>query len=154
MEELVIPAFGYKYHVGTDRRFGFIRRHVVSHAAAHDGARLPDLLDKANMASPVWADTACRSARNERAMVRGGFVSKVHFRKPKGKPMPEAHRKANTARSQVRSAIEHVFAAEKHRFGQFVRSVGKARAVVKIGMVNLVYSFSRLVWLEGKPAPA
>ena len=52
VEELVIPAFGYKNHVGTDKRFGFIRRYVVTHAAAHDGARLPDLLDKTNMASP------------------------------------------------------------------------------------------------------
>ena len=154
MEELVIPAFGYKNHVGTDKRFGFIRRYVVTHAAAHDGARLPDLLDKTNMASPVWADTAYRSARNERAMAQGGFVSKVHFRKPKGKPMPEAHRKANVARSKVRSAIEHVFAAEKHRFKLFVRTVGMARAAVKIGMVNLAYNFSRLVWLQGRSAPA
>jgi IS5 family transposase len=91
---------------------------------------------------------------NERAIAHGGFVSKVHFRKPKGNPMPEAHRKANVARSKVRSAIEHVFAAEKHRFGLFVRTVGKARAAVKIGMVNLVYNFSRLLWLESRPTPA
>jgi IS5 family transposase len=82
------------------------------------------------------------------------FAGSRSNRKPKGKPMPEAHRKANVARSKVRSAIEHVFAAEKHRFGLFVRTVGKVRAAVKIGMVNLVYNFSRLVWLEGRPAPA
>lgn len=106
------------------------------------------------MASSVWADTAYCSARNERAITNGGFVSKVHFRKPQGKPMPEAHRKANAARSKVRPAIEHVFAAGKQRFKLFVRTVGIARSALKIGMVNLVYNFSRLVWLEGKPAPA
>ena len=68
--------------------------------------------------------------------------------------MPEAHRKANVARSKVRSAIEHVFAAEKHRFKMFVRTIGLARAKLKIGMVNLTYNFSRLVWLEGRPIPA
>ena len=102
----------------------------------------------------VWADTAYRSVRNERFMERNGFVSKVHFRKPKGRAMPEPHRKANVARSKVRSAIEHVFAAEKHRFKLFVRTVGMARAAVKIGMVNLAYNFSRLVWLQGRSAPA
>lgn len=42
----------------------------MTHAASHDGARLPDLLDQTNLARPVWADTAYRSARNERAMTR------------------------------------------------------------------------------------
>jgi hypothetical protein len=36
----------------------------------------------------------------------------------------------------------------------FVRTVGMARATVKIGAVNLTYAFSRLVWLEGKFTPA
>jgi IS5 family transposase len=152
--ELVVPAFGYKNHAGADKRFNLIRRYTVTSAAAYDGRPLPELLDKTNMASSVWADTAYRSARNERFMERNGFVSKVHFKKPKGKPMPTHHRKANAARSTVRSAIEHVFAAEKHRFGLFVRTIGIARAKLKIGMVNLVYNFARLVWLEGRAAPA
>jgi hypothetical protein len=65
----------------------------------------------------------------------------------------ELHRRANTARSKGRSAIEHLFAAEKHRFRLFVRTIGIARATLKIGMVNLVYNFSRLVWLEGRAVP-
>jgi IS5 family transposase len=152
--ELVVPSFGYKNHVDADQRFGFVRRYLVTHAAANDGKPLPEVLDPTNLSSKVWADTAYRSARNERYMDRHGFVSKVHFRKPKGRPMPEAHRKANVARSKVRSAIEHVFAAEKHRFGMFVCTIGIDRARLKIGMVNLVYNFFRLVWLEEKTSPA
>jgi IS5 family transposase len=154
LAELVVPAFGYKNHADTDRRFGFIRRYTVTSAAAHDSRPFPKLLDKTNMASAVWADTAYRSARNERFMEKNGFVSKLHFRKPKGRSMPEPHRKANVARSKVRSAIEHVFAAEKHRFGMFVRTIGIARTRLKVGMVNLVYNFSRLVCLVGRTAPA
>ena len=37
----------------------------MTDAAAHDGARLPDLLDKSNTARNVWADTAYRSNKNE-----------------------------------------------------------------------------------------
>jgi len=32
----------------------------VTDAARHDGAPLPDLIDKKNTASDVWADTAYR----------------------------------------------------------------------------------------------
>ena len=68
--------------------------------------------------------------------------------------MPAHHAKANAARSAVRSAIEHVFAGQKHRMKLFVRTVGLARAKVKIGMANLAYNFTRLAWLESRAAPA
>jgi hypothetical protein len=35
-----------------------------------------------------------------------------------------------------------------------VRTIGIARAQVKIGMANLAYHFSRLVWLSTRTAPA
>jgi hypothetical protein len=64
-----------------------------------------------------------------------------------------SQRKANRARSQVRSAVETVFAAQKHRFGLIVRTIGLARARVKIGLANLAYNFSRLIWLETRRVP-
>jgi len=36
--EIAVPMFGYKNHVGIDRELGFVRRYVVTPAAAHDGA--------------------------------------------------------------------------------------------------------------------
>ena len=57
---------------------------TVTDAAAHDGARLREgLLDPANMASDVWADTACRSAANEEWLARHGRRSRIHHRKPR-----------------------------------------------------------------------
>ena len=153
-EGLMIPAFGYKNHVNTDRRYRLIRRWTVSHAAAHDGARLPELLDPDAFASPVWADTAYRSKANEAAIRVAGRRSMIHFKKPKGRPMPEPHQRANRARSKVRTQIEHVFADQKSRMGLFVRTVGLARATAKIGMVNLAYNMRRLIWLQTQPTPA
>ena len=46
--------------------------------------------------------------------------------------MPEAIRRANTAKSKIRSRVEHVFAAQKDRMGLFIRTVGTARAKTKI----------------------
>ena len=152
--QIAVPVFGYKNHAGIDRCHGLIRRWTVTNAAAHDSRPFEGLLDPNNTASKVWADTAYRSARNEAAMAKRSRVSMVHFRQPKGRPLPARHAKANAARSAVRSAIEHVFAGQKHRMKLFVRTVGLARAKVKIGMANLAYNFTRLAWLEARAAPA
>ena len=68
--------------------------------------------------------------------------------------MPTRTAKANAKRSTVRSAVEHVFAGQKHRMHLVVRTVGIARARVRIGMANLVYNFQRFAWLDGRTAPA
>lgn len=73
---------------------------------------------------------------------RAQVSSQVHFHKPEGKPLPSRHARATAARSPVRSAIEHVFAGQKHRMKLFVRAIGIARATMKIGMTNLAYNFS------------
>jgi IS5 family transposase len=147
-EALMIPAFGYKNHINIDRRFGFIRRFVVTDAAAYDGHRLPALLNPDAFDSRVWADTAYRSAANERAIEAAGRVSMIHFRKLPGRSMPAPHRRANQARSAVRAHVEHPFAEQKARMGLFVRTIGRARATVKIGMANLTYNFRRLAWQQ------
>jgi transposase, IS5 family len=65
-----------------------------------------------------------------------------------------AQAKANAARSKVRSAIETVFAAQKHRFGLIGRTIGLARAKAKIGLSNIAYNFTRLTWLQTRAAAA
>jgi IS5 family transposase len=147
--DIAIPTFGYQNHIAIDKGFGFIRKWQATDAAAYEGARLRDgLLDKSNTASNVWADTAYRSAANETFLEKNGFVSRVHSKKPKGKPMPDGVRRANAEKSKVRSRVEHVFAEQKDRMGLFIRTIGIARAKVKIGMANLVYNVKRLVFLQ------
>ena len=152
--DLAIPMFGYKSHVGIDRAHGLIRTWDASAANAHDGARLSALVSRGNTASGVWADTAYRSKKNEAFLAKGMFTSHIHQKKPPKRPMPERIAKANAKRSVVRSKVEHVFAGQKHRMGLFIRTVGIARARIKIGMANLAYNFQRLAWLERRSAPA
>lgn len=153
--DIAIPVFGYKNHIGIDRRYGLIRTWLVSDAAAHDGARLREgLVDSSNFASDVWADTAYRSGENERYLKAIGKVSRIHRKKPKGKPLPRRTARANAAKSAVRSRVEHVFAEQKARMKLVVRTIGIARARTKIGLANLAYNMKRLVWLQGVTAPA
>jgi IS5 family transposase len=152
--EIAIPVFGYKNHVSIDRAHGFVRKFTVTSAAAHDGAQLGAVLDKTNTASSVWADTAYRSKANETHLAKNGLRSRIHFRRKPGRDLPPSQKKANRARSKVRSAVETVFAAEKHIFGLFVRSIGIARATTRIGLANLVYNVRRYLWIDGRAAPA
>jgi transposase, IS5 family len=152
--ELVIPVFGYKNHLGIDRRHGFIRSFVVTDAAAHDGRQLGRLIDPHNTANDVWADTAYRSAANIALLARRGLVPQFQRPKPRGKPMPPHIARGNATRARVRVAIEHVFAAQKCRLGLIVRAVGLARATARLGLANLVTNMRRLAWFATRAAPA
>ena len=147
--DLAIPVFGYQSHVSIDREFGLIRRWAATDAAAYEGARLREgLLDKTNTAGAVWADTAYRSKANEEFMAKNGFISRIHRKKPKGRPMPDITRRANALKSKVRSHVEHVFAVQKDRMDLFIRTIGIARATTKIALANLVYNMKRLLFLR------
>jgi len=146
--DIAIPTFGYQNHVSIDRQYGLIRRWDATDGAAYEGARLREgLLDKTNTASLVWADTAYRSKVNEEFLAKNGFVSRIHRKKPPRRPMPETMRRANALKSEVRSRVEHVFAMQKDKMGLFIRTIGIARATMKIGMANIVYNVKRLVFL-------
>ncbi len=146
--DIAVPSYGYKNHIGIDRRHGLIRSWAATHAARHDGAQLPNLISKANTASTVWADTAYRSKTNEQHLADRGLRSQIHRKKPAGKPMAKNVARANNARSKVRAAVEHVFARQKGPMGLVVRTIGLARATVKIGLANIAYNMRRAVWLN------
>jgi hypothetical protein len=66
--------------------------------------------------------------------------------------MPEAMSKANGQRSEIRSAVAHVFALQKGRMKLFTRTIRIGRAKVKIGMANIAYNMLRYVLHEGRRA--
>lgn len=152
--DIAVPAFGYKNNLSIDRRHGLIRRWTATNAAAHDGARLADLIDKENTARDVWGDTSYRSAKNEALLRQRHMVSRIHRKKPRGRPMASRTRQANARKSAVRSSVEHVFAYQKGPMGLLIRTIGMARARVKIGLANLAYNMRRYVWLSRRTAVA
>ena len=100
------------------------------------------------------SDTAYRSKTNEEWLEKNGYVSDIHHKKPKGRPMSEATSRANGRRSKIRAFVEHVFAQQKARMSLFVRTIGIARARTKIGMANLAYNLTRFAWHQGRTAHA
>jgi IS5 family transposase len=149
---IAVPVFGYKSHIAIDRRYGFIREAAVTSASAADGRMLRHLATTDNTSSEVWADSAYRSRTNEKWLASKMLASRIHRRKPAGKPMPKATARANAKKSAIRARIEHVFAHQKNRFGLFIRTIGIARAEAKLTLANLAYNFDRFVFHERRAA--
>src|SRR6056297_612940 len=149
---IAVPVFGYKSHISIDRRFGFIRESAVTAASDADGRQLKRLVSRENTGSEVWADSAYRSQKNETWLAKRLMVSRIHRRKPAGKPMPRHTARANAKKSAIRAAVEHVFAHQKTRFGLFIRTIGLARAEAKLTLANIAYNFDRLIFHERRRA--
>lgn len=144
--DLGIPEYGYKNHISIDRKYGFIRRYAVSDAASFDGHYLPQVIDRGNTSSTVWADSAYQTQDNTEWLAAHGYVNQIHRRKPKKKAMPKHHARGNRTRSGIRARVEHVFAKMKQGKHILVQTIGLARAWVKIGLMNLAYNIKRLVY--------
>ena len=152
---IAIPVYGYKSHVSIDKMHGIVRRQLTTDAARHDGARLREgLVQRANTARGVWADSAYRSTENEEWLTDQGMISRIHRKKPRGRPMPLRTRRANGRKSAARSRIEHVFAHQKARMRMTIRTIGLARARAAITLANMAYNMTRWRWLNGRAAPA
>ncbi len=149
---IALPVFGYKSHIAIDRRFGFIRGQSVTSASSPDGRQLRNVLSTDNTSAEVWADSAYRSQRNEKWLSSRMLVSRIHRRKPAGKPMPTTTARANAKKSAIRACVEHVFAHQKNRYGLSIRTIGIKRAEAKLTLANLAYNMDRLIFHERRAA--
>ena len=68
--------------------------------------------------------------------------------------MPKHVSGGSARKSEVRAHVEHVFARQKGPMALVIRTIGLARAKVKIGLANLAYNMRRMVWLASRPAAA
>jgi len=141
--------YGYKNHVGIDRRHKLVRRYSVTDAARHDSQELEAILDPSNTAADVWGDSAYRSAEIEAGLKQRRLRSRIHRKGTRGRALTEHEKQGNRTRSRVRSRVEHVFGAFVNDMGgKLVRTIGMARAKTKIGLRVLGYNMRRLVFLD------
>ena len=144
-----VSHYGYKNHISVDRRHKLVRRYAVTDAARHDSQAFDAVLDPANTARDVWADSAYRSAATEARLAERHFRSRIHRRAWRGKALSERETSGNTTRSRVRARVEHVFGHMAVSMGgKLVRTIGIIRARAKIGMQNLTYNLRRFAMLE------
>ena len=136
--------YGYKNHIGIDRRHKLIRRYRVTDAAVHDGLPTSD-----NTASGVWANSACWSQDIEARIQAEGLTSRIHRKASHNRPMDDWMKTVNRRRTRIRTRVQHVFGAQSNDTGgTLVRSIGIVRARGRIGLKNLAYNMRRLTQLQ------
>ena len=149
--------FGYKNHISVDAEHKRVRRYTVTPANVHDSQVLAEVLDPDNEDPQVWADSAYRSEQTESDLAGAEYESHIHEKGQANRPLDEAAQERNRARSKIRARVEHVFGYQENSLGgKLVRTIGLARAEVKIGLMNLTYNFKRYLVLirPGTGAPA
>jgi IS5 family transposase len=145
--------FGYKNHISIDVEYGFIRRYQVTDAAVHDSQVLGAVLDDENEGEEIWADSAYRSELIESVLEMLQFLSHIHERAYRNRPLTEEQKEANRERSKVRAKVEHVFGSWVNDMGgKLMRAIGKQSVKATIGLKNLVYNFKRYLFWESQNA--
>ena len=96
-------------------------------------------------AQEVWADGAYFSEKQEQRLKENGYRSHIINRTKKfPSHSVSVIARENSRRSKIRKRVEHVFGFMQNSMkGKFIRSIGLARAALKIGLMNLTYNIFR-----------
>jgi len=133
--------YGYKNHINVDKEHKLIRRYAVT----DDSQVFDEVLDDENSGRSISADSAYRSEAREQQLRERGYKSRIHRKGSSRRSLNQQERATNHRHSKVRARVEHVFGDQRARQGNIlVRTKGKVRAAVKIGLMNLTYNMRRL----------
>lgn len=141
--------YGYKNHIQVDVKNKFVRNYEVTDASVHDSNVFEDILDKNNSSKDVYADSAYRSKESVENLKKSQYRPHLQRKGCRNKPLTNWEKQGNRTRSKVRSRIEHIFGVQSQRAGNLIlRTIGKARAKVKIGLRNLGFNLERFAMLK------
>ncbi len=79
---------------------------------------------------------------------RKKIINEIHEKGYKNKPLTEDQKSNNKSKSKIRVRVEHIFGfIENSMHGSTIRSIGKVRADMHIGLMNLTYNIFRSAFL-------
>lgn len=144
--------YGYKDHINVDRDTKLITAWEDTPAHVHDSQMLETVLrSPVDGGAEVHADSAYRSEEQEARLIEAKYVSKIHEKGARNQPLTEEQKASNREKSKTRVRVEHVFGAMTNDMrGICIRTIGRARAHVQIGLMNLTYNIKRVAMLIRK----
>lgn len=150
--------FGYKAHIGVDKKTGIVHHIKVTSANVNDVTVVPDLLYGEE--ETVHGDSGYTGAeKREEAIKRNKAGKKIKYkinRKPSAikklsKSGKYAAKKREKEKSSVRAKVEHVFAVVKKLFGyRKTRYRGLKKQTEKL---NMMFALANL-YLADRETPA
>jgi IS5 family transposase len=138
--------FGYKDHVKVDKKSKLITKYRTSSAEVHDSQELKNLIEP-KKDKRIYADSAYTGEEVQRCIPET-IQNRIHEKGYRNRPLNKTQKRNNTAKSRIRARVEHVFGTmTKSMGGIYIRSIGKTRAHVQIGLMNLAYNIKRYVYI-------
>jgi IS5 family transposase len=143
--------YGYKDHVKVDAKTKLITNYKVTSAEVHDSRKLIDLLEKEDENKPLYADSAYKSEAIDAELAKKKIINKIHEKGTRNNSLTKKQINTNKQKSKTRVRVEHVFAFFVQGLrGTYIRTIGTARAEVKIGLMNLVYNMCRVLQISNQ----
>lgn len=144
--------YGFKDHINVDRDTKLITSWEDTPAQVHDSQVLETVLRSTEVGgAEIHADSAYRSAEQETRLEEAGHTSRIHEKGTRNQPLTEEQKASNREKSKTRVRVEHVFGTMINDMrGICIRSIGRARAHVQIGLMNLTYNIKRVAVLIRK----
>jgi len=138
--------YGYKNHVKADSKSKIIDGYTVTDASVHDSQAIDKLLEESDKGQTLHADSAYAGGNVEKVVLGKQMDNQIHEKGYRNKPLTQKQKELNNKKSKTRARIEHIFGfMENSMGGCFIRTVGKPRAVVMIGLMNLTYNIFRAI---------
>jgi IS5 family transposase len=141
---------GYKNHIKTDKKSKIITKYRTTGAEVHDSRELKNLIE-AKKDKRIYGDSAYTGEEVQKCIPKK-VLNRIHEKGYRNRPLTGTQKRNNTAKSRIRARVEHVFGAMHHYGDIFIRTIGKARAGLQIGLMNLTYNISRYAYLMGANA--
>jgi IS5 family transposase len=145
-----IHYFGYKNHIKAETKRKFITRYIVTDAAPHDSTQACDLLTEEDRGQDFYADSAYQTEEIKNKLTTLDMKERIVEKGHRNHPLTAEQKQTNRKKSKTRCRVEHIFGFMETSMNDatFIRTIGKARAKVVIGLNNLVYNICRYVQLK------
>jgi len=128
----------------VDSKSKFVDAYCVTDASVHDSLGVVPLLTKKDRDQPLYVDSSYSGEPFEEKVSKVKMKNKTHDKGYRGNPLTSQQKKSDTTKSHVRARVEHVFGfLHQATGGLIIRTVGMARAEIKIGLMNLTYNLCR-----------
>lgn len=145
-----VNYYGYKNHVKAETKRKFITNYAVTDAAPHDSTAACELLDESDRGQDFYADSAYQTDEIKSKLSDLDMKEHIIEKGKRNHPLTKGQKQANKKKSKTRSRIEHIFGFMTNNMndGTLIKTIGKARAKVMIGLNNLAYNICRFVQLK------
>lgn len=136
--------YGFKNNIKVDVGSKIVREYTVTTACVHDSQALEELLDEKDKHKPLYGDKAFAGKNVAKILEDNEIINQIHEKGYRNKQLTKEQKENNKRKSKIRVRVEHIFAFQENSMGgNFIRTIGKERAKVQIGLMNLVYNLAR-----------